>query len=129
MVTTQAIITALRRMRKETYIIYIINRDTLTDGTKIIVRKGNKKDDVMKLEAQDEDGKIIKLQMLDSKVIFESIGGAPSTVVKSDLLSDLYKITNGKNYKERIGVYKENEVGVTDEEKTTRKIITFEQIP
>ena len=143
-VGVETIISELRRMRKESFTIYIapieniffsnlqFNNKLLTtlNETQYYTDENNQKQILINNSSQ-----IIKLSMTDQDIIFYSDLRDETTgqvrkiqELNKDLVSELYKIFNNKKFKEYIGIYQEKtSKGVSDANKKTNKIITFIQ--
>lgn len=118
-VKTEAIIAALKRMKKEDYTIYIE-----TDLTNV-----STSDTIFGFKLKDNNN-VIELSNAHSATIFtyrkdnKLINGLNPKVV-----SEIYRITEGKEYLEYIGIYQEKtDEGVSEANKLTKKIITFKKI-
>ncbi len=130
-VNLDAIITTIRRQRKEDYIIYIVpnsinsNLTYITEENGFIVNpKSNLNFGERTISTTD---RIIELLPGNRKMLYNDNeeNNTAEQGININFLNDLYKIANEKNYLEYIGVYKEKEEGVLEAEKKLRQIITF----
>ena len=143
-VGVETIISELRRMRKESFTIYIapieniffsnlqFNNKLLTtlNETQYYTDENNQNQILINNGSQ-----VIKLSMTDQDIIFYSDSRDKTTgqvrkiqELNKDLVSELYRIFNNTKFKEYIGVYQEKtSEGVSDANKRTNKIITFIQ--
>lgn len=135
-VKTEAIISAIRRLRKEDYVIYIVynngnpgdilSKMKVSDSKKKLVQTYN--NNVL----FDKSYEIIEISMTYQSLFYNTKTEGTTIVTTRDLnhdfLVELNAMTNGKTYNEYIGEYQEEtEPGVSDANKKTRKIITFVQ--
>ena len=103
----ETIITSIRRMTKEDYTIYIKTTKSLNLNAKYNDLKVN------------NDGKFIRLSLkgTDNKYVNDS-----------ELTNSIYENLKNKRFKEYIGIYQnKTSEGVSDANKTTYKIITYEE--
>lgn len=141
-VRTEAILSALRRMRNENYTIYIVgdflnmnDLSVITEESGLILsveEKNKNKNKQQKYGNQnlfDNSKTIIRLAMdKDDKIYYSKNSKTKEKEQKlnKELLDDLYKITNNNLFKEYIGIYQDKtDEGVSQENKQTYKIITF----
>ena len=126
-VQTEAIISALRRMRKEDYVMYIAGIDTGSCEVlpKLLVKGKEQKYDIQSIINENEN--IVELSMEKSNIIFyNEESGIQSQELNRKLLSEIYNETKGKIFSEYIGTYEEKTVeGVSSANKKAKKIITF----
>ena len=103
----ETIITSIRRMAKEDYIIYIKAIESIGLDIKYNDLKVN------------ENGNFIRL----------SLSGVDNRYVHDDKLTNsLFEKLKNKRFKEYIGIYQnKTSEGVSDANKTTYKIITYEE--
>ena len=141
-VGTDAIISSLRRMRKEFFTVYIADEDfaselqTPASGSKYYdfkklwvklgktqeyIKQNNNPETINRLQANKY---VLKLSMADQALIFYDNS---KQKLNDDLVYLIYSKTYGKKYSEYIGVYKEKlPEHVSDANKgKENKIITF----
>ena len=132
-VKTEAIISAVRRLRKEDYVIYIVYNSG-NPGPILSKMKVSNNDKIQKYNKNilfDQSYEIIEISMTHQSLFYNTKTEGTTIVTTRDLnhsfLVELNAMTNRKTYSEYIGEYKEDTDGVSDANKKTRKIITFLQ--
>ena len=129
-VSIETIVTTLRRIRKESFDVYIV----LTDDAEVV--SGFAEELKMNLgNNHNTSFDDIDVSHVENALRF-SISGAANKYVEDknsdkfdETINLLYNKVGTKNFKEYYGIYKEKtEEGVADVEKSDRKIITYVEI-
>lgn len=129
-VSIETIVTTLRRIRKESFDVYIV----LTDDAEVV----NKFAEELRMNLRNNNNTSfddIDVSHVENALRF-SISGAANKYVEDknsdkfdETINLLYNKVGTKNFKEYYGIYKEKtEEGVADVEKSDRKIITYVEI-
>ena len=109
----ETVITSIRRMTKEDYTIYIKPKKAITD-------LGKEYDDIK--VSVDGNSNSIKLYL--SGVGNKYVNNKNLTKI----LNILYNNFESEEFNEYIGIYQDKTIGVSEANKSTYKILTYEQI-
>lgn len=120
----ETVISSIRRIRKENYVIYICltksSMPNVSDEIKVTTKKNqlyyiDKKNKIKNLTTSGQE--VIKLTM---------VGIGNQHVENDDEIAEIYKTLKNSQFKEYIGIYQnKTDKGVSEANKTTYRIITF----
>ena len=133
-VRVEAIITTIRRMRKENYVMYLsipnlINTNILKE---FVVKNTDIKEQLYGNNTiiSQSSGILLKFSMDKQDIIFYDKAEGEINLrqeLNNELLSELYKIAKDNTFKEYIGEYRLHLEGVSDANDKSKKIITYIQ--
>lgn len=130
-VEVETIISSLRRVRQESYTVYIYlqQQASLSDlsnaGLEDLIVEAKQEQKYKR--PQDNIADAIQLIPSNSKIIKISLAGSGASYLNNDTMQKLYETLKDKKYKEYLGIYQEKvSEGVSDANKgQERRIITF----